>query len=200
MSDPRVERSRTMIRRAALAELADTGYAAMTIESVAARAGAGKSTIYRHWSGKAALVADALETLNRQPEPVAAASPVERVVDLVRHFAEVAVDPLLSGCLVAQIDAAERDPTMRELHHGYSARRRRGLADALVGLLPAGADPDLAAAALAGAVLYRRVMTGEPLDPARARELVDVVLGRRPASDGADPPVGGRVAATAPRP
>lgn len=181
MSDPRVERSRTTIRRAALAELADTGYAAMTIESVAARAGAGKSTIYRHWSGKAALVADALETLNRQPEPVAASSPVERVVDLVRHFAEVAVDPLLSGCLVAQIDAAERDPTMRELHHGYSARRRGALADALAdaadaGLLRGGTDPDLAAAALVGAVLYRRVMTGEPLEPDRAAELVALVV------------------------
>jgi len=56
-----------VIRRAALIELSETGYGPLTIEAVAARAGVGKSTIYRHWAGKRALIADALETLNEQP-------------------------------------------------------------------------------------------------------------------------------------
>jgi AcrR family transcriptional regulator len=58
-----------VVRRAALAELAEVGFAAFTIESVAARAGVGKSTIYRHWESKLALIADAFETLNEQPRP-----------------------------------------------------------------------------------------------------------------------------------
>ena len=61
--DPRIERSRRVILEAALAELGEVGYGALTIESVAARAGVGKSTIYRHWSGKLNLVEDAFRTL-----------------------------------------------------------------------------------------------------------------------------------------
>jgi TetR/AcrR family transcriptional regulator, regulator of autoinduction and epiphytic fitness len=57
LPDPRVERSKQVILRAALAELGEVGYGAFTIESVAARAAVGKSTIYRHWSGKLALIA-----------------------------------------------------------------------------------------------------------------------------------------------
>jgi AcrR family transcriptional regulator len=47
LPDPRVERSKQVILRAALAELGEVGYGAFTIESVAARAAVGKSTIYR---------------------------------------------------------------------------------------------------------------------------------------------------------
>lgn len=128
-------------------------YETMTIESVAARAGVGKSTIYRLWVGKPALVSDALEALNQQPPTEAGgASPVERVRALVRHFAEVTADPVMSGCLVALIDDVEHDPTLRDLHHRYCARRRQVLIDALVdgvesGDLHAPTDPELASAA-----------------------------------------------------
>ena len=61
--DPRVERSRRIILEAVLGELADVGYGGLTIEGVAARAGVGKSTIYRHWPGKLELVEDAFRTL-----------------------------------------------------------------------------------------------------------------------------------------
>src|SRR5205085_12297987 len=61
--DPRIERSRRVILEAVLEELGTVGYGALTIESVAARAGVGKSTIYRYWPGKLALVEDAFRTL-----------------------------------------------------------------------------------------------------------------------------------------
>lgn len=46
---------------ATITELGATGYAALTMEAVAARAQTGKAALYRRWSGKADLVADALE-------------------------------------------------------------------------------------------------------------------------------------------
>ena len=67
--DPRVERSRMVILEAAVEELAEVGYGGVTIESVAARAGVGKSTIYRHWPDKLALIADAFETFHVQMVP-----------------------------------------------------------------------------------------------------------------------------------
>jgi AcrR family transcriptional regulator len=45
---------------AALEVLAETGYDGMTIDMVAARAKAGKATLYRRWSSKAELVIDAV--------------------------------------------------------------------------------------------------------------------------------------------
>jgi AcrR family transcriptional regulator len=182
-TDPRIERSQAVIRRAALIELSEVGYGPLTIEAVAGRAGVGKSTIYRHWAGKPALIIDALETLNEQPSAQSDdASAPQRVERLVRHFAEVTFDPIVSGCLVALIDAAERDPELRRLHHRYCTQRRQTLVTAIAdgvaaGDFPPRTDPELASLALIGAVLYRRVMTDHPIDPDRIARLIGIVLG-----------------------
>src|SRR5438874_11732549 len=57
---PRSEATRMAIEAAALAELKERGYASLTIEGIAARAGAGKQTIYRWWQSKADVVLDAM--------------------------------------------------------------------------------------------------------------------------------------------
>jgi len=62
---PRLGRKRDHSRdpeilRAALEVLAETGYDGMTIDMVAARAKAGKATLYRRWSSKGELVIDAV--------------------------------------------------------------------------------------------------------------------------------------------
>ncbi|MGH2870932.1 MAG: TetR/AcrR family transcriptional regulator, partial [Solirubrobacteraceae bacterium] len=91
--DPRVERSRMVILSAAVEELAETGYGRVTIQSVAARAGVGKSTIYRHWPDKLALIADAFESFHEQMVPELADLPARHAVALLlRHVAEVVVD------------------------------------------------------------------------------------------------------------
>jgi AcrR family transcriptional regulator len=50
---------------AALDVLAETGYDGMTIDMVAARAKAGKATLYRRWSSKAELVIDAVACMKK---------------------------------------------------------------------------------------------------------------------------------------
>ncbi len=164
-----------MVREAAIAQLAGGGWGRFTIESVAARAGVARSTVYRHWPGKAALVVDALEHYSTQPPPEETRAGRPRVVALVRHLAEVMADRQHSAIVPALIEAAERDPALRKLHRGFNDRRRRALVTALA---DAGAtDPELAAIALAGAVVYSRVMSVRPLDPDRSEELVAAVLG-----------------------
>ena len=50
---------------AALEVLAETGYDGMTVDMVAARAKAGKATLYRRWSSKAELVIDAVACMKK---------------------------------------------------------------------------------------------------------------------------------------
>jgi AcrR family transcriptional regulator len=50
---------------AAVEVLADTGFDGMTIDMVAARAGAGKATVYRRWASKNELVLDAVACMKR---------------------------------------------------------------------------------------------------------------------------------------
>lgn len=182
--DPRVERSRLVVRQAALAELGERGYGGFAIDSVAERAGVARSTIYRHWPDKLALVTDALEVLNQQPMPsLDDESPRTRVHTLLVHLATAVTDSAMSSCIPAVIDAAERNPEVRQFHHGYNARRRKALEDAIAagveaGDFPSSVEPRLAAQALAGAVFYQRLMTSEPFDPDRVDDLVALVLGQ----------------------
>jgi AcrR family transcriptional regulator len=57
------------ITEAVLVELADHGYARLSMESVARRAGVGKSALYRRWPGKSEMVAAALGALSVPAAP-----------------------------------------------------------------------------------------------------------------------------------
>ena len=171
-----------VILRAAVEEMAEVGYGGVTIESIAARAGVGKSTIYRHWPDKLELIADAFETFHEQMVPdLGIVSVRESVAVLLRHVAEVVVDSTFSRCIPALIEGAERDPRVREFHHRYSAERRQALIDLIAlgvdgGEISPEVDPELATTALLGAIFYRRLMAATPLDPGEASRLVDLVL------------------------
>lgn len=180
--DPRVTRTRQVVLTAVVEELAAVGHSQFTIESVAARCGVGKSTIYRHWDGKSQLIADAMRTLNTQPAPRADGSPRQRIRQLMHHLAEALTEGVLGPAIPALIEAAERDPELRDLVHRYSTDRRRSLVDAITagideGILAPALDPDLAAQALSGAIFYARLMTATPMDDATVDRLMTTVLG-----------------------
>lgn len=61
---PRDERADRAIVQATLEMLVDDGYHALSVEAVAAKAGCGKTTIYRRWPSKRELVSDALGAIN----------------------------------------------------------------------------------------------------------------------------------------
>ncbi len=186
--DPRIERSRQVILEAALEELGEAGYGAFRIESVAARAGVGKSTIYRHWTDKLALIADAFQTFHDERGPdIATGTPRERVERIVGHVAEIVAGSMFSACIPALIDAAERDRDLRRFHHRFQREARQPLIALIAEGIAQGdfssrIQPGLAAVALLGAIFYGRLMSGEPFDPSRAGALVEAVLGAPAAS------------------
>ena len=183
--DPRVERSRRVILQAVLDELGEVGYGTLTIEAVAARAGVGKSTIYRHWPGKLELVEAAFRTLKAPVVVPDEGTLRDRVIAVIEQIAGLVEQSTYSMCMPALIDAAERDPKVREFHTRFSTERRAVLVGMLrdaveTGELPPATDPELLADALVGPILLRRLMLALPVDRSIAPAIVDQLL---PASD-----------------
>ena len=179
--DPRVERSRRVILSAALDLLGESGFGGVTIEAVAARAGVGKSTIYRHWPGKLELIEDAICTLKARLSRPAGDSTRDRVIQLLQQAASNVADSAWSTCLPAIIDAAERDPEVKAIHRRLTLERRQFLVDVLAegverGEISGDRDLVLVADCLIGPIMVRRLLLHEPLAPEAVPALVDEVL------------------------
>lgn len=171
-----------MILQAVLDELSESGYGALTIESVARRAGVGKATIYRHWADKITLIADAFKLLQRQRDPeLVTGTPREKLERVLRHVANVVADSPFSSCLPALIEGAERDRAVRRFHHHFQAEARKPLIELISGGIatrdfPARTDPEIAAFALLGTIFFCRLMTNAPFPEERVPALIDTVF------------------------
>lgn len=179
--DPRVERSRDAIQQAAIQELAGVGYGAMTIESIARRAGVGKATIYRHWRGKLDLLASALDTLKQDVQAPTEGTARERITALLVSLAVHLRDSDLSACLPALISAAQHDDAVRDFQREFSQEARQELVDLIVegiadGEFDADLDPGLTAEILAGPLFYARLLSQQPFPPERVGSVVSLVL------------------------
>ncbi|GAB3451361.1 TetR/AcrR family transcriptional regulator [Actinophytocola sediminis] len=111
----RGERLEQAILEAAWAELAETGYAGLTIEAVAARAATSKTVIYRRWSSRAALVVAAWN--HQTPTSMAAPDTGALRTDLIELFGLIArrVDTMMSELIAGVMGEAFRHPEVAEL-------------------------------------------------------------------------------------
>lgn len=177
----RSSRAHAAILAATIDLLAELGFAGLTIEGIAALAGVGKSTIYRHWSSKAQLVIEAFGSLARVDPPVRTGDLRADLVARLRALITAVNSPPLGPIIPSLIDAAERDPELAELHRQFTAQRRRSVLDVLEsaidqGVVDPAADVELVADLLAGPVFYRRLISRAALDPSYAERLVDTLL------------------------
>ncbi|WP_040491880.1 TetR/AcrR family transcriptional regulator [Ilumatobacter nonamiensis] len=180
--DPRVERSRQLICSAAIDEMAEVGYGAMTIESIAKRAGVGKATVYRHWDGKLDLVESALDLVKADMVVPADGSTRDRLVVMLTWLAEfLAGDSSASACLPALVSAAQYDDSVRDFHHRFGAERRQAFIDVIdegcaTGEIDPSLDARLVAETLVGPLFHRRMFTPDPYPPDEVAAIVDLVL------------------------
>lgn len=170
--DPRIEHSRRVIGEATLVEFAEHGFAGMTIEGVAARAGVGKSTIYRHWRTKLDLVDDALRLL---PAPVITSGDgdrpiVERVTRYLVELEEIVNESQWGGVLPAMVQASEAFDDVAEIQRRFGGERRALLVQLLAAAvereeLSADVDIDILARCLVGPIFVARLMQHERVAP-----------------------------------
>ena len=115
----RSEASRQAILKAALELVEEVGYAKLSIEGIAARAGVGKQTIYRWWPSKGAVLFDAV--LDRSEPDGASALPDtgDLAADLklvLRATVDEFNDPRQDRLLRALALEIARDPQLAELY------------------------------------------------------------------------------------
>lgn len=178
--DPRVVRSRERIMAATLDEVVERGYAGLTIESIASRAGVSKATIYRHWPTRAELLSDVFEWAKPPVfEPPNTGSVRSDVISILERL--VAIVNGESSFLPVLIDAAERDPDLASHHRGHTRARRQPLVNVLQagiarGELPPTVDVELLTDLLGAPIMYRRFVSRQGVDHDLVERLVDTVL------------------------
>ncbi|RKT83754.1 DNA-binding transcriptional regulator, AcrR family [Saccharopolyspora antimicrobica] len=183
----RSERSRTAILTAARELVSEVGYAKLTIEAIAARAGVGKQTIYRWWPSKGAVVFDSILSLSEGADDGEIALPDtgDLEADLktvlratVAEFAdagfeapiralhtEIISDPELAAAYREKMEAPMREAKKRRLRSAQDS-----------GQLDPNADLDLVLDFLYSPLTQRWLTRSGALDEAFADALVDATL------------------------
>jgi AcrR family transcriptional regulator len=192
---PRSAASRSAILKAAYQILREAGFAGFTVEGVAARAGAGKATIYRWWQTKGTLAIEAF-LVALAPRMNKSGDTASAIADLrvqVHHAAGIYRGR--TGQLLREIIALgqEDTATSKALRTDFVEPRRQSALRLLqraldAGELPQGTDIDVLSDALWGPIFHRLLVSYMPIDRGFVEKLLDLVLGGAIAGTGAGKP------------
>jgi AcrR family transcriptional regulator len=171
------------IRQAVLAELFESGYAALSMEAVAARAGTGKAPLYRRWSNKRDLVIDAIDqALPAENAPLVNTGSLRAdLILLLGSMASVmrtgpgrAMNTLIEERhrhpeLAESVIARIVEPRLARLRQAIQRAARRGE-------IPAPASVELIVRAGPAMVLQHELQFGQVPTDTEIADIVDVVI------------------------
>ena len=160
------------IAAATFAELAESGYARMSMDAVARRAGVGKAALYRRWHSKEAMLIDLVARAVRdhaliQPDTGTLRGDVEAYIGAT---ARQLSDPLVARIAPDFLGESARNPALAAVLREVIATPRRETADALLsrairrGELPADLDHELALDLLVAPLGFRLLISPAPVD------------------------------------
>jgi len=179
-SGPRAEAREQAILDAALELVMEVGYDRLSMDALAERAHASKATIYRRWSGKAQVVAEAIRRRKQGGHPVPDTGSLRQ--DLLEALGAMCLSLDGDEALVAGVMSAMRtDPELSGLMQ-EKVLDGDGPVDVVIaravarGELPTGTTGTLVNEVAPAVVMARLVFRGEPLDEAFTAHLVDDVV------------------------
>jgi len=170
-----------VLREAALALLAEVGYDRLTMDAVAARARAAKTTIYRRWPGKAELVIDALNSLKGVPSVPNTGS----LRQDLRALAEAITSKqsrFAAQVTIGMVNALAHDGELRQVFGDkFIAPRMAGFRTVFEravarGEMPAGHDLDLLARLFPALGLQQILASGELPSTQLACQIMDEIV------------------------
>ena len=164
---PRSVKSERAILKATLELLGDVGFDRMSIEAVANRAGVGKTTIYRRYSSKAELVADAIESI-RQDVVIPNTGNLRQDLDeLIENTAQITLTPLGRQTVATIISSATSNSQFAQIYQTkYLQPRRKAFAVVIERAktrneIKDELDPDLVFDTMSGIMLYALIFPPE---------------------------------------
>jgi AcrR family transcriptional regulator len=153
------------IRDAVLAELAAVGYARMSIEGIARRAGVGKTAVYRRWRSKLHLVLDLVTAFAAEGLPAPATGSLHGDVRALLEVAAQALrHPVASQVIPDLLVEAVRNPEIAGAVRSALLDPQHGIAAGIVrdavarGELSEGSDPDRFLDLVVGPLYWRLVV------------------------------------------
>jgi AcrR family transcriptional regulator len=170
-----------VLRQATLDVLSEVGYERMTVNAVAARAGAGKATVYRRWASKAELVVDAV---THRAGPVTSPDTGSLRGDLMEMSRgrkgdedQLSNARLLAGLVSALLHDSEFRAAFQRAGHPADAILEAVFARAVArGEIAAPANLQLMTSIVPALAIYRLVTSGEPPDEAFFTSVIDELI------------------------
>lgn len=154
---------------AAVAELTERDFADISIESIAARAGVHKTTVYRRWGSKAELIRQALTGAASTHIPVPDTGSVDTDLRMLAHAVQAVLSSaqgaaITTGLIIGGLSS----PEIAELMRQFWATRLEAISVIVEravqrGDLPAGTDPAALMHATSAPLYYRLLVTREPV-------------------------------------
>jgi AcrR family transcriptional regulator len=179
---PRDEAARRRILQAALDLMEESAFTQMTMEAIAERAGASKTTVYRWWPNKAALAIEAFREAVAPELPLRDTGSLRQdLTTQMQNFARVLSGR--GGCMLRSFLVAARcDPEVAEAFRSLWSDPRRAEAKQMLrqkqsnGQLRRDADLDLVLDSLYGPLYYRFLVKNELPSQKYAESLAALVI------------------------
>ena len=183
----RSEPARRAVLEAADDLLVERGFAGVTMEAIATRAGVAKQTVYRWWPSKTDVLLDAF--LQDVAEDLIPPDHGDLAADLRAYLSRLARflrDSDAGAVFRALVAQAQHDPVFAARFRTRYLDEQRGRDQLPLrraqqrGRLPADLDLATATDQLVGPLYYRVLVTNEPVDADFTDRLVEAFLGNVP--------------------
>lgn len=158
------------LRDAALEVMAEVGYRSLTMDAVAARARAGKATIYRRWESKIDLIVDVCNQLVQRNVPEPDHGSIETDLhEFLGAFAAFLTGPV-GKAAQALVGELPHEPELAAAFRESFLLPQRGILRRVIGRgvergeIRPDAPVDTVVELAGASLIYRLMLSGEPLD------------------------------------
>ena len=157
---PRSAKSHQAMLKAALELLGEVGFENMSIEAISARAGVGKTTIYRRYNSKEELVADAIESIRQDVVIPNTGNLYNDLDQLIENAAQITLSPLGRQTVAMIISSAASNSQFAQIYWTkYLQPRREAFANVIERAkmrneIQVDVDSDLIFDSMSGIMLY----------------------------------------------
>ena len=170
------------LTRAFFAEWAERGYAALSLENVARRAGVGKAAIYRRWRSKADMAGVSLSAVGIAITEVADTGSLQSdILALLFSIRRVLRHPVVRRILPDVHAEIARSPDLRPAIRPFQTARRQHIhlmVDRAIarGELAPPVDYEMVADLIAAPIYWRQIVTGGRADRRYVETLATVLF------------------------